>query len=253
MNFKQSLLTATAAATTLIGLVSAPAQAFSFGNNGISFDKDTIVDFSFKESHGYFWGQLGVLGPNGTKTYLGMKEDKPFGSGLSGSDNGSAGEYKGTCGNTVSVCADSFTFKAGERYSLFLESKGAAGRVNTMVYSTTALNTGSQTVNGTPYAFGQQVKFFDDLSLLNDSLISSNRSTQSKLVTTTGLTNADPYAKEILLAWEDQGIGVHTDYNDFLVTAKARSVDVPEPTTLGGIGLVAGALGLSRARRRKVA
>lgn len=252
MNFKQHLLTTAAAAVALVGIASGSAQAFSFGNNGIKFDKNTTVDFSFKESHGYFWGQLGVIDSKGTKQYLGIKEDKAF-SPAGGSDNGSVGEYKGTCGNTVSVCADSFTFAAGETYSLFLESKGSAGKVQTTVFSTTALNTGSQTVNGQSYAFGQQVKFFDDLSLLNDPKISSGSSTSSKLVTTPGLTNADPYAKEILLAWEDQGQGVHTDYNDVLVTAKARSVDVPEPTTLAGIGLVAGALALSRTRRRKVA
>ncbi|MCL1469353.1 PEP-CTERM sorting domain-containing protein [Argonema antarcticum] len=250
MKFKQSLLTTAAAATALFGMASAPAQAFNFGNGGITFDADTTVDFNFMESHGYYKGKLGVFGPGGTKTYLGINENN-F------SDAGNAGEWKGTCGVTVTTCTDAFTFKAGETYSLFLESWGAT-RLNTTVYSTTAKNTGSQVVNGASYNFGQQVKFFDDLTLLNDPKISngslgSNGSLNSKLVTTAGLANADPFAKTILMAFEDQGQGVHTDYNDFLVTAKARTpvASVPEPATLAGLGLVAGALAFSRNRRRR--
>lgn len=252
MNFKQSLLTTAAAATALFGIASAPAQAFSFGNGGITFDADTTVDFDFKESHGYYKGKLGVFGPGGTKTYLGIKENQ-F------SDNGSAGEWKGTCnGVTVTTCTDAFTFKAGQTYSLFLESWGQT-LLNTTVYSTTALNTGSQVKDGASYNFGQQVKFFDDLTVLNDPKISSGStspgqgSLNSKLVTTAGLANANPFAKTILMAFEDQGQGIHTDYNDFLVTAKARTpvASVPEPATLAGLGLVAGALAFSRNRRRR--
>jgi len=250
MKFKQTLLTTAAAATALFGMASAPAQAFSFGNGGMTFGADTTVDFSFMESHGYFKGKLGVLGPAGTKTYLGINENK-----FSDTDT-SAGEWKGTCGIAVTTCTDSFTFKAGQTYSMFLDSWGAT-RLNTTVYSTTAKNTGSQVVKGVSYNFGQQVKFFDDLTVLNDPKISSGStkpgqgSLNSKLVTTAGLANADPFAKTILMAFEDQGQGVHTDYNDFLVTAKARTpvASVPEPATLAGLGLVAGALAFSRRRR----
>lgn len=257
MNLKQRLLTTAAAtaaaASAILSVASAPAQAFSFGNNGMKFDKDTTVDFSFIESHGYYKGKLGVVGPGGTKTYLGIKENK-----FSDTDK-SDKEWKGTCGITVTTCADSFTFKAGQTYSMFLESWGQT-LLNTTVYSTTALNTGgSKDKNGVTHAFGQQVKFFDDLTVLNDPKISSGStnpgqgSLNSKLVTTPGLANTNPFAKTILLAFEDQGQGIHTDYNDFLVTAKARTpvASVPEPATLAGIGLVAGAMAFSRNRRRR--
>lgn len=248
MNFKQNLVATAAAATALFGVVSGPAQAFDFGNGGMKFDEDTVVDFNFLESHGYYKGLLGVLGPGGTKTYLGIQENK-----FSDTDT-SLGEWQGTCGNAVTTCTDSFTFKAGQTYSLFLDSWGATKR-NTTVYSTTALNTGSQVKDGVSYAFGQQVKFFDDLSVLNDTKIRSDKSLQSKLVTTPGLANTDPYGKTILMAWEDQGQGIHTDYNDFLVTATAKKIvppaSVPEPATLLGLGLVGGAMAFSRNRRRK--
>src|SRR4028119_395667 len=91
-----SALTATAAATALFG-ATAPAQAASFGAQGISFDNNQQVIFKFKESHGAFQSTLGIY--EVTNSIPSLVET--LFSETKASDKGSANERKGTLGNTV--------------------------------------------------------------------------------------------------------------------------------------------------------
>ena len=230
MKFTKCLLSAATAAAAVIGTVSSPAQAFSFGSNGVSFDKDTTVDFTFKESHGYFRQKFGVEEIGGAKTNLLFENTR--------SDNGSgANDWEGTCGKSVLTCTTSFTFKAGKAYSFFLDAITDDG-VGT-------------------YALNEAVKFFNAPEaatvLADTSYKDYNRSTNSLLARTAGTTNANPFAGAVLMAFEDFGLtnttsDDHVDYNDFMFTAQARET-VPEPATLGGLGMIVGALALSRRRR----
>lgn len=218
-----------AAATAIAGLVSAaPAQAFTFNNSGISFNEDTTVNFDFLESHGWFKSNFGVIDSTGKQTVL-FSETKR-------NDNGGALDNQGTCGNTVLICSTKFKFEAGKQYAFFLDS---GTDVWTDLYSTTSKNP-------TPW-FANQFKFLQGTSVLSDlNYKNYNTSVGSQLGQTAGIQNANPFAGPVLIAVEDSGVNGHRDYNDFLVTAQ---VAVPEPATLAGLGMIAGAMAMSRRRK----
>ncbi len=229
MKLTKCLLSAAAAAATVVGAVSSPAQAFSFGPGGIRFDRDTTVDFSFIESHGYFRQRFGVQEIGGSRTNLMWETTR--------SDNNSwANDWQGTCGSALLNCNASFTFKAGKSYSLFLDAIDDFG--------------------GT-YVLGEAVKFFNAPEaatvLADTSYRDYNRSPNSLLSRTAGTNNANPFAAPVLIAFEDYGLrnnasDDHVDYNDFMLTAQARAT-VPEPATLAGLGVVVGGFGFARRRR----
>lgn len=221
-----------AAATAIAGLVSsAPAQAFSFNNSGISFNEDTTVNFEFLESHGWFKSNFGVIDSTGKQTVL-FSETKR-------NDNGGALDNQGTCGNTVLICSTAFKFEAGKQYAFFLDS-GTDVWGDSDVYST-------DSKNASGLGFANQFKFLEGTSVLNDlNYKNYNTSVGSQLGQTAGIQNANPFAGPVLIAVEDSGVNGHRDFNDFMVTAQ---VAVPEPATLAGLGLVAGAMAMSRRRK----
>ena len=113
---------------------------------------------------------------------------------------------------TCSNCASAYTFSAGTTYTLGLISEQftAAGVVpRGTLFSTDSLNIGSTPMNNAIFAG----------SLFSDA----------------GTT----------VIFDDNGADDDQDLNDFVFTARA----VPEPTTLAGLGLVAGALAVSRRRK----
>jgi hypothetical protein len=217
-----------AAATAIAGLVSAaPAQAFTFNNSGISFNEDTTVNFDFVESHGWFQSNFGVIDSTGKQTVLFSETKRSDGSGP---DN------QGTCGNTVLICSTAFKFEAGKQYAFFLDS---GKDVWTNLYSTTSKNP-------TPW-FADQFKFLQGTSVLSDlNYKNYNTSVGSQLGQAVGIQNANPFAGPVLIAIEDSGVNGHRDFNDFMVTAQ---VAVPEPATLAGLGMIAGAMAMSRRRK----
>ncbi|MEG4985060.1 PEP-CTERM sorting domain-containing protein [Microcoleus sp. BR0-C5] len=217
-----SVLTATAAATALFG-AGAPAQAFSFGTNGIKFDQDTTVNFKFKESHGAYTSSFGIYSVNGQAPTLIstlFSEIKP-------SDNGSMNEWKGTQGNTVlGTGSKVFTFLANQIYTLGLNS-GSKGSV----YSTSALNNSQQAV------FGAQSQLWNALSKeTTNAFQAAGQYTNG----TSSLFNGGT-----LISFDDRGNSKDSDFQDFTVSAEA----VPEPMTMTGLALGLG--GLVAARRRR--
>lgn len=222
-----------AAATAIAGLVSAaPAQAFTFNNSGISFNENTTVNFDFVGSYGWFQSSFGVLDlATGNKTVL-LSEVKRN-DGVPGFDN------KGTCGNTVLICSTAFKFEAGKQYAFFLDSGTDVWR-DYDIYSTDSMNASGLN-------FANQFKFLQGTSVLSDlSYEQYATSPTSLLGTTAGIQNANPFAGPVLIAIEDSGVNGHRDFNDFLVTAQ---VAVPEPATLAGLGMIAGAMAMSRRRK----
>jgi hypothetical protein len=221
-----SALTATAAATALFG-AAAPAHAFSFGTNAIQFENDTDVTFKFLQTVGAFQSSLGVYRVNdGTATFVEtlFSEVKP-------SDNGDAGNFKGTLGNTVlGTGVATFKFVANQVYTLGLNS-GPFGTV----FSTSALNGGSQ-----------QAVFGDPKVLLPLVLTPADGSTfvPPPPSFTSGSTLFNPGGTAI--SFDDRGNGLDADFQDFTVTAEA----VPEPMTMTGLALGLGGLVAARRRRR---
>jgi hypothetical protein len=223
-----------AAATAIAGLVSAaPAQAFTFGNDWISVDEDTRVQFDFFESHGDYTSKFGIYNQT-TDSFHYLFEEVSQG----GSDAGGMLDNLGTCGITVLDCSQEFTFEVGNDYAFFLES---LDRPNDILYSVDDMNRAP--------AYSTQTKFFSDPAavLADESFRNKNVGIrQTHTLHTSAGENPSLSDSSVLIAFEDSGrLGDH-DFNDFLVQAK---VSVPEPATLAGLGLVAGAMALSRRRQ----
>ena len=218
-----SALTATAVATALFG-AGAPAQAFSFGTNGIKFQEDTDVNFKFQESHGGYTSSFGIYSVKDSATSL----ISTLFSEIKSSDNGGENEWKGSLGNTVLGSGSAvFTFLANQVYTLGLSSGGGG-----TVYSTSALNAGSQQAvfgAASPLwnALGKETtNFFQPAGQFTDG--------------TGSLSNGGT-----LISFDDRGGGNDKDFQDFTVSAEA----VPEPITMTGLALGFG--GLVAARRRR--
>lgn len=230
MNFKHLLSLTVATAGVALSFSSVPAQAFSFGTNGIQFDSDTTVNFKFVESHGAFSSALQVFESNNLTQSVARLfwETKQ-------SDNGGSNEWKGTFGNAVTSESGknpvSFTFKAGINYTLGLLSTLSGGSQGT-VYSTNNFNTATG---------GSQQAVFANFSTLQPVL---NPDATTAVPNPANYSSGNPFAAGgVLIGFDDRGNSNDTDFQDFVVQAEA----VPEPFTLGGIAL-AGA-GLAYARR----
>ena len=217
-----SALTATAVATALLG-AGTPAQAFSFGTNGIKFQEDTDVNFKFQESHGAFTSSLGIYSVKNSTTSL----VSTLFSETKSSDNGGNNEWKGSLGNTVLGSGSAvFKFLANQVYTLGLSSGGDG-----TVYSTSSLNGGRQQA-----VFGG--------SGLWDSLGKETTNTfQAAGSFTNGVSSLG--SGGTLISFDDRGNGNDKDFQDFTVSAEA----VPEPITMTGLALGFG--GLVAARRRR--
>ncbi|MEG4058119.1 MULTISPECIES: PEP-CTERM sorting domain-containing protein [unclassified Microcoleus] len=218
-----SALTATAAATALFG-AGAPAQAASFGTNGITFSQDTSVKFNFQESHGAYTSSLGIYSVKDSARTL----VKTLFSETKSSDDDWENEWKGTLGNTVLGPGSTvFTFLANQIYTLGLNSG-----TNGSVYSTSAFNSG-----------GQQAVFGAQSQLWNALDKDTTKAFKAAGEFTNGLDSL--FNGGTLIGFDDRGGGNDSDFQDFTVSAEA----VPEPMTMTGLALGLG--GLVAARRRR--
>ncbi|MEG3933544.1 MULTISPECIES: PEP-CTERM sorting domain-containing protein [unclassified Microcoleus] len=226
-----SALAATAAATALFGAGS-PAQAFSFGTNGITFSQDQDVKFKFKESHGGYTSSLGIYQVNG---FTLANVAKLF-SETKSSDDGSANEWKGTLGNTVTGSGEVvFRFLANQVYTLGLSSTfGEASKG--MVYSTSGLNLNVASTGSQQAVFGAAPLW----SALNTAATNSFGDAGKF---TSGVGSL--FSGGTVISFDDRGGGNDADFQDFTVSAEA----VPEPMTMTGLALGLG--GLVAARRRR--
>jgi hypothetical protein len=221
MKLRGYLFAAATAATAVAGL-TVPAQAATFGNTGITFDKDTTVNFTFQESHGLFRSDLKVQETGGGSTVL-------FSEASPGYD-GRANDWHGTCGITVANCNTSFKFEANKTYTLVLTRRaGSNGTAARAVYSTDSLNEkGYRQAIFTGDVFSGTTVSFEDIG---------GGASPGRCAAQGSNPNGD------------------CDFNDFIVTAQAESEtseSVPEPATLAGLGAVAVGFVASR-RRRKTA
>ncbi len=161
--FNIACLSICAGTLGLLNVFSLPATAKDIiSNKGIKFDKDTIVEFEFIESHGAYQSTFGVINLDScqtdasgvimfdscTKTPL-LKEVKPadtydtvyrrstYETDLSTKNRNS--DFLGTPGNAVPEAMAEFLFEAQKRYAFYLESQ-FNGRPTGIVYTTDFLN-----------------------------------------------------------------------------------------------------------------
>lgn len=231
MSFPRNFLTA-AAATAILTLVSAPAKAFTLGTDSIiKFDKATTLDFGFVESHGDYKSVFGVqeLNKDGSLgTFYSVFSETKIADPGSGTNN----DFLGTCGTATSAvanCSAKFDFEVGKEYTFALQSKGWDSPVT--VYLATSMNIAKSYPYTPTFKYGEQVKV-DTLSTDSWKL-----SWEDKPYDFASLPSTDGRKKLI-------------DYNDFIVTVSARdTTSVPEPASISGLGLIAGALAMFRRRQ----
>jgi hypothetical protein len=232
-----------AAVTAIAGLFSAaPAQAITLGPGLIEGD-GTHVYFDFIESHGQFRSDWGVYNnTTGTFTTLLGEVQRNDGTMVGATD------HLGTCDITVTNCQASFTFLEGNEYAFFLRNTGDGDHQKT-VFSANELNP----IQGWT-EFVDQTKFFTSMSILDDTSygLGFDQSLTSDLALTASETFMLQNGMSALIAFEDQGLDTsgtgdyfHGDWNDFIVKAS-----VPEPATVLGLGVVAGAMALYGLRKK---
>jgi hypothetical protein len=239
----KNTLAAIAATSALIS-VSAPAYAFGFGTNGISFEQDTTVNFTFGSSNGGKTSSLGVYEvKNGFLTNVAALfwETKA-------SDKGGEKDYKATFGNSVTSStgksAVSFTFLANTVYSLGLYSgnfNASTGLTNTVFKAGTYdLVSSTSSVN---FQGQQQAVFGSNINI-------DKKATTPFDVNNGAVSNytSGNLLKGLTIGFEDRVFGSDKDYNDFSVTAS-----VPEPFTMSGLALGLGGLVTMRRRQQKKA
>jgi len=239
-------LAATVASVTL----SAPAQAFTFGTNGIQFDKDTQVKLTFGTSNGAYQSALGIYKVTNNNSLVTSVANLFWETKKS--DNGGTSDWKGTFGNAVKstngLQTITYTFLANTLYTLGLNSgsfnnaTGAATNAiasgSNFVFSTNVLNTIGASKNNTQQAvFGSSLK----INTTSTSPFTLANGTASNY------TNADPFKGPVTIGFDDTGNANDKDFNDFTLTAQAEPV--PEPMTMTGLALGVGAM--VSARRRK--
>lgn len=244
MNTTLKATLAAIATTSALITICAPAHAFSFGANGISFEQDTTVNFTFGSSNGYNMYSLGVYEVNNST----MKNVASLFWKTQRSDNGAEDDFKGTFGSTVASSTGNntvnFTFLANKVYSLglyenFDKNTGLTNKVFNvggyeMVGSTSGVNFGGY----------QQAVFGSNLNIdkKGTTPFTVNNGTLSNY------TSANIFNGPVTIGFEDQLWNADKDYNDFTVTAS-----VPEPFTMSGLALGLGGLVTMRRRQQKKA
>lgn len=263
--FVASLTAVATGATALLGF-SASAQAFSFGTSGISFEQDTTVDFTFFDSHGANLSTLNVYQlDSSNKPSLVQTLFKEIRS----SDNPAKGdltEWQGTFGGSVAGADAQYdksgnlvnygsktqqvTFKANQTYTLGLVNfKDNAYRGTVFASSMLNLNSDPKHLQSTDGTHTQQTLFGPEDSLLK--VLDLKRTTA---VANPGqYTSGNPFAGNVLIAFDDRGNNNDRDFQDYILTARAAApASVPEPASLAGVVLVAGAMAFSRRRPKQV-
>lgn len=249
-----------AAATAIAGLVSAaPAQAITFKTDGLIQGDGSTVKFDFLGSYGGFQSGFGIYdATNDAYHWLFQETQGTIASGANAWVGDLVLDNKGD-DSIINVLEDTFTFVEGNEYSFFQGSSG--GENNATVFSTNDLNTSQSWVTYT-----NQAKFFEDLSILDDDSYQyyKNHVTGDLISTNSDLAQADGSLATLglgntgLIAFEDNGIKpstgeyYHGDWNDFLVSAtvvEQPGASVPEPATLAGLAMVAGAMTVTRRRK----
>ncbi|MEG4535196.1 PEP-CTERM sorting domain-containing protein [Microcoleus sp. D2_18a_D3] len=151
---KKTSFTVVSLATTMLLSICTPVRAFMFGTDGIQFDRDTTINFTFHQSHGGYQSSLWVAqADSGNTGYSNIArlfyETQP-------SDNGSADDWQGSFGNAVTSdngsITQTFRFLKGQIYALLLWSDTGTGQpLEQYVSSSTFMNSPEWWAAGTHF------------------------------------------------------------------------------------------------------
>ncbi|MFB2918892.1 MULTISPECIES: hypothetical protein [Aerosakkonema] len=190
-----------AIAAGLIGIFSMPVKAQSIPSQGVQFNEDTLIEFEFRESHGYYKSTFGVINLRTRQMTDLIAEVKPFDDFSDTSDlnnpsrrtddTGTPRDFLGTPGNSVPDPIRRFTFQANTPYAFYLKVFRPNNTLVTTLYSTRFEQLGSTDA---------------------DSAQSEGGLSDGKVGDRTG----------VRVSWDDTGLpkpGRDRDYDDFIVEA----------------------------------
>ncbi|HAG80145.1 MAG TPA: hypothetical protein DCL61_03015 [Cyanobacteria bacterium UBA12227] len=234
MKFNLSHRLGLAAAAVAIASICTPVQAATLGSvtttpltstSGFKFAKNTLVNFTFVESHSKYMSSFGIYDNNKSLLQTLFAENAP-GYDLPAVGNGN--DWLGTCGQANSVisgaCTTSYTFESGKTYFFgVIDQQVNRTRVQTF-----------------PTIFSDVMRFIDGATThtYNWNFGGSKKKTINIAADTTLIVVND--------SWRGD-----RDYNDMLMTANAIQIqETPEPGTVGAL-IGAGVLGLMARRRRQ--
>jgi hypothetical protein len=253
---KKTSFTVASLAATIVLSICTPVRAFMFGTNGIQFDRDTTINFTFDRSQGAYQSSLWVAqsqtGVNGYSNISRLFYEYKT------SDNGPADEWKGTFGNSVSSnngsSTQSFTFLQDQVYALLLWSDSGSGKqFEQYVSSSTFMNSRDWFAAETQFrrtecvATGCQQAVLGDFNLdygSNNSFTTVNGGQGPEQFSSLTMAQLTQGSK---ISFDDGGRGNDLDFEDFTVTAELA----PEPVTLFGTILGIGALGVARSKKKR--
>lgn len=189
-----------AIAAGMITTFAMPVKA-QIPTNGIQYNEDTVVEFEFKESHGYYRSVFGVIDLSSRQTTDLIAEVKPFDDfsdasdldrpSTGNNDTGSSRDFLGTPGNSVPTPIQRYTFRANTPYAFYLKVFRPNGTLLTTLYSTRFEQIGSASP---------------------DSATSQGGLADGRVGDRTG----------VRINWDDTGLpqpGKDRDFDDFIVEA----------------------------------
>jgi len=257
MNLKSTSVFAGLIAGSALALSTLPAQAFTLNPGGtITFDAPETLEFTFLESRGFYRSSFGIYSatkqPDATFT-PGALVQTLFTENAPGYDqdrNDANGDWLGTPGQTVNPFITSYTFAPGT-YFFGLNSAPQGG--TTFTEASGSFEAGvplpiPDAKKGTPFtpptttgapnqAFNSTADFY-------------TRSTIGPGAGGGGFTTINTSSFDFFTAINDTA-ELDKDVQDFIVGARIEPTNrtVPEPATLAGLGLVAGAMTMLRRRK----
>ncbi len=247
MNLKSTSVFAGLIAGSALALSTLPAQAFTLNPNGsVTFAAPETLQFTFLESRGFYQSSFGIYSaPNADALVTTL-----FTENAPGYDDGRSdanGDWLGTPGTTVNPFITSYTFAPGT-YFFGLDSRPQGG--TTFTEATGNFNVGVALPNpslpapppGGYVSAAPNQAFISTADTYTRSTIGPGSGGPAGFTT----INTSPY--DFFTAINDT-FAFDADVNDFIVGVRSTTTTVPEPATLAGLGLVAGAMTMLRRRK----
>jgi hypothetical protein len=256
MNLKSTSVFAGLIAGSALALSTLPAQAATpspFTVGGVTFNTDgtftignapTTINFTFLESRGFYQSSFGIY-DSGKKNLVQtlFTENAPGYDTIPVPSSDANGDWLGTCGITITPapCKISYTFAQNTTYSFGLDSSPQGGLTFTETSGT--YDEGIEPAPGNNPANPPYSAFNSNSKIYYRSTVGPGAGGgQFKPIDTS------PFS--FFTAINDTA-RIDADIQDFIVGGEivGTTTTVPEPATLAGLGLVAGAMTMLRRRK----
>lgn len=249
MNLKSTSVFAGLIAGSALALSTLPAQAFTLNSNGsFTVDDQETLEFTFLESRGFYQSSFGIYSaPNADALVKTLFTENAPGYNPGSSDLN--GDWLGTPGQTVNPFTTSYTFASGT-YFFGLDSRPQGG--TTFTQTSGPFDAGVAGLGNPFVPSGGSSPANPPFSAFNSTSPIYYRSTVGPGAIANGVNPnfqpLDTSSFNFFTAINDTD-QIDGDVQDFIVGVRSTNRTVPEPATLAGLGLVAGAMTMLRRRK----